>query len=55
MDLDMTSIDRLVYGFVDWMSDMGGMSSTLISIFTVLFMLFKFNEVDFYMISKLYT
>ena len=55
MDLDATTVDRVVYSVVDWLSDLGGLSSTLISIFTGLFFLLKYNNLDFYMVSKLYS
>ena len=55
MNLDMTSINRVVYSFVDWLSDLGGLSKTITSIVSVFFLMLKYNELDFYMVSKLYT
>ena len=55
MNSDMTSINRVVYSFIDWLSDLGGLMKTMNAIFTVFFFMVKYNGLDFYMVSKLYS
>ena len=33
MNLDLTEYNRKVYGFLDWLSDLGGLSSALLALF----------------------
>ena len=55
MNLDMTSYHRKVYTIVDLISDIGGLIIGLGLLFFLLIRIVKLNEMEFYLISKLYT
>ena len=54
MDLDMTSYDRRVYTVLDWLSDVGGLAGAMFAGIRVLSLLFLSNDLEWYLISKLY-
>ena len=40
---------------LDWVADIGGLSSAMTAVFFLFLKLVKFQAVDFYLISRLYT
>ena len=42
MHLDLTSHERIVYGVLDWLSDVGGLVSALMAAFAVILRLFMY-------------
>ena len=54
MSLDMIAYKRTVYSTMDWVSDIGGLSSAMTAVFALMLKLLKFQAVDFYLISRLY-
>ena len=51
----MISYDRTVYTFIDWLSDVGGLSRTLTIFVSGFLLVAEFNNLDWYLVSKLYT
>ena len=42
MHLDLTSHERIVYGFLDWLSDLGGLVSALMAAFGIILRIFMY-------------
>ena len=51
---DMIEITRDVYTFLDLLSDIGGMQGMLIGLVAQFFVYWEYNQLENYMISKLY-
>ena len=51
---DMIEITRDVYTFLDLLSDIGGIQGMLIGLVAQFFVYWEFNQLENYMISKLY-
>ena len=43
-----------MYNYLDWVSDIGGITSALMAFFTIVKMCIQFQSVDFYLVSRLY-
>ena len=54
MSLDRTLIERSNYTFLDLLSDLGGLDSTLLALTAVFLTIFKFANLETYMASKLF-
>ena len=55
MDLDLTIYNRKVYTLIDWFSDIGGLTSSCLVILKIMMLLIKYRDVEWYLVSKLYT
>ena len=51
----MTRFERNVYTLLDWMSDVGGLNGAIYAVVAGIFMIIKAKEIDWYLVSKLYT
>ena len=54
MSLNKDHYTRTVYSSLDWLSDIGGISTAISAMFGLLIKVLMYQEVDFYLISKLY-
>ena len=55
MHLDQVSHERIVYGFLDWLSDLGGLVSALMAAFAVILRIFMYQALDFHMVERLFS
>ena len=55
MSLDLVEHQRQVYGFLDWLSDCGGLASALTAMIGILGNILMFELLDFYMVEQLYS
>ena len=55
MSPNFTSKERVTYSTFDFLSDIGGLSGMLYSIFAVFMQLWNYNCPDNFMVTKLYT
>ena len=55
MDYDITNYNRKVYTLIDWFSDIGGLTSSCLVTLKILMLLIKNRDVEWYLVSKLYT
>ena len=55
MSLDMYEHQRQIYGILDWLSDCGGLASSLIAILGIFSKIMMYQLLDYYMVTKLYT
>ena len=54
VDMDLTSINRNGYYFIEMLSDIGGIQSILLATFTVFLSIVNHNYFDSYMAQRLY-
>ena len=54
MDLNREEYERSRYTFFDMLSDVGGLSGMFTSIFSVFMIVWNFNQLDDYMVSRLF-
>ncbi len=54
MNLSQYAISRDGYTFLDWLGDIGGMQGMLISGATVFVSIWNYNQLENYMVSKLF-
>ena len=54
VNLDMTSYQRTVYSFLEWLSDLGGLSSALVIVQGVILKILMYQALDYFMVSQLY-
>ena len=54
VNLDLTSYTRTVYSFLDWVSDIGGLSSAIAAFQAFLLNIFFYQALDYFMVSELY-
>lgn len=55
MNLDSVWHERKVYGFLDWLSDLGGLVSALMAVFAIIFKIFMYQALDYFMVERLFT
>ena len=55
MDLDMYSYDRRVYTIFELLANVGGLLGVMFAGIRVAIILFLSNDLEWYLISKLYT
>ena len=55
MDPDVITYERSVYNIVEFISDAGGLASACLILLQGLVMLFRYRELEWYMVSKLFT
>ena len=55
MNLDSIWHERKVYGFLDWLSDIGGLVSALMAGFAVILRICMYQALDFHMVERLFT
>ena len=54
MSPDLIKYQRTVYSFLEWLSEVGGLLSALLSVLTVVLKIFMYKAIDFYMVQQLY-
>ena len=54
MDLDVSHIERDVYTFFDMLSDVGGLTGILTTLFSFLASIWNFEALDDFMVSRLF-
>ena len=54
MDLSLTQYQRNVYTLFDWLSDIGGLSGMLFSLFALFMAAWNYNQFDNYMVHRLF-
>ena len=55
MEPDLISYDRKVYTLVEWFSDIGGLASSCIVSLKIVMLLIKYRDVEWYIVSRLFT
>ena len=50
MDLDLVTYQRTVYSFLDWLSDLGGLTSALTAVFAIVLKIVMYQAMDYYMV-----
>ena len=55
MNLDSVWHERKVYGFLDWLSDIGGLVSALMAGFAIILRICMYQALDFHMVERLFT
>lgn len=53
-DLNLYRIDRAVYGILDWISDIGGLSDGLILLITAILPIMNFKTFEHFLIEHLF-
>lgn len=54
MNMDMNSIDRVGYNFIDMLSDIGGIQTIVMTTFALILSILNHNYFDSYMAQRLY-
>ena len=54
MDLSLIAYERTLYTFFELLSDVGGLSGILVTIFTVIVSIWNFNSFENIMVSNLF-
>ena len=54
MNMDLNSIDRVGYNFIDMLSDIGGIQTIVMTTFALVMSILNHNYFDSYMAQRLY-
>ena len=54
MNLDKRSMDRTIYGVLDWLGDIGGLHDALNFLAFLAIWVLQFNPLNIYLVSQLY-
>ena len=54
MNMDLNSIDRVGYNFIDMLSDIGGIQTIVMTTFALIMSILNHNYFDSYMAQRLY-
>ena len=55
MDKSIQKVERVIYGALDWLGDIGGFNEALVWIVSAVIYLFQFDMLNQFLIDKLYS
>ena len=54
MNLDLVTYRRAVYNLLEWVSQIGGLSSALISGYLIVFKVLMYKAIEFHLVERVY-
>ena len=54
MNLDLVEYKRSVYNFLEWVAEMGGLATALLSIFGLVFNILMMNTLEYFLVEQVY-